>query len=263
MVGTALLLVAIAVVSWVVARRPDRLTILVGLCVLALAFFVLPTRVHERYLFPLFALGAILAAVSVRWRVAYVALSFATFLNMYVVLTTLYPGNPRISDWLGIGPDIRSVTTVTIVALIHLGGFVWVASQLRRRAERRLVEDIAASRVLDAGPVGAPEPGLPEIVDGRDLDGGAAAGLPVSRAGRRPAPAPWPRPTRLQLHRGVGRRSRRTGPRRMTSAGVRIPRSTLLEGPGRRGRRTRPGVPGGRSGARSSPDHSGPIARRS
>ena len=43
--------------------------------VLAVAFFILPTRVHERYLFPFFALGAILAAFSWRWRVAYVVLS--------------------------------------------------------------------------------------------------------------------------------------------------------------------------------------------
>ena len=82
-------------VAWVVARRPDRLTILVGVSVLALAFFAVPTRVHERYLFPLFGLAAILFAFSWRWRIAYVVAGIATFLNMYVVLTTLYPDNPR------------------------------------------------------------------------------------------------------------------------------------------------------------------------
>ena len=51
----------------VVARRPDRQTILVGLAVLAIAFFVVPTRVHERYMFPFFAVAAILAGVSWRW----------------------------------------------------------------------------------------------------------------------------------------------------------------------------------------------------
>ena len=70
---------------------------------LALAFFAVPTRVHERYLFPLFGLAAILFAFSWRWRIAYVVASVATFLNMYVVLTTIYPDNPSISDWLGIG----------------------------------------------------------------------------------------------------------------------------------------------------------------
>ena len=96
------------VVSLAVARRPDRLTILVGVSVLALAFFVVPTRVHERYLFPLFGLAAILVAFSWRWRIVYAVASIATFLNMYVVLTTIYPDNPSVSDWLGIGPGIRS-----------------------------------------------------------------------------------------------------------------------------------------------------------
>ena len=76
--------------------------------VLALAFFAVPTRVHERYLFPLFALAAIPLAFSWRWRIVYVVASVATFLNMYVVLTTIYPDNPSIRDWLGIGEAIRS-----------------------------------------------------------------------------------------------------------------------------------------------------------
>ena len=108
-VGTALLLTAFFVICGVIARRPDPLTILVGVTLLAIAFFVLPTRVHERYLFPFFSLGAILAAISGRWLVAYVVLTVATFLNMYVVLTTIYPDVDRgIVDWLGIGQAVRS-----------------------------------------------------------------------------------------------------------------------------------------------------------
>ena len=68
LIGTALLLAGIAAVLVVAWRRPDRLTLLVALAVLSLAFFVLPTRVHERYVYPFFAVGAILAAIS--WRVA-------------------------------------------------------------------------------------------------------------------------------------------------------------------------------------------------
>ena len=91
-----------------------------GLSVLALAFFAVPTRVHERYGFPFFALGAILFAVSRRWRIAYVVLPVATFANMYVVLTTLYPPsdpatNP-VRDWLGIGESLRSQIGVTTAA---------------------------------------------------------------------------------------------------------------------------------------------------
>ena len=145
LIGSGLLLATIALVLWIVARRPDRLTLLVGLAVLALAFFVLPTRVHERYGYPVFALSVILAAVSVRWRPAYVALSAATLANMYVVLTTLYPDNPSIADWIGIGPAIRSPVGVTVIALVHGIVFVWVVLQLRRDALERLADSFAPS----------------------------------------------------------------------------------------------------------------------
>ena len=105
-------------VLWPSSRRPDRLTILVALAVLALAFFAVPTRVHERYASRSSPSALILVAVSWRWRIAYVvAVRRPTFLNMYVVLTTLYPDNPAISDWLGIGPAIRSEVGVALIAI--------------------------------------------------------------------------------------------------------------------------------------------------
>ena len=93
--GLLLGLLLFVVMPFIVARRPDRLTILVGVSVMALAFFAVPTRVHERYLFPLFALAAIPLAFSWRWRIVYVVASVATFLNMYVVLTTHLPRQPE------------------------------------------------------------------------------------------------------------------------------------------------------------------------
>ncbi|HEY8845208.1 MAG TPA: hypothetical protein VIM24_00995, partial [Candidatus Limnocylindrales bacterium] len=146
-VGALLMLIAFAAVCIVVARRPDRLTLLTGLVILSVAFFVLPTRVHERYLFPFIAVGAILAAFSWRWRAAYVVLSLTMFLNMYVVLTTLYPDNPGISDWLGIGAAIRGPGGVTIVALTTLVAALWTFVQLRPAAERRLRRDLVDSAI--------------------------------------------------------------------------------------------------------------------
>ena len=152
-IGIALLVGAFLAVLWVVGREPDRLTLLVGLAVLALAFFVLPTRVHERYGYPFFALGLILAAISPRWRVVYVVLSVATFLNMYVVLTTLYPDNPSISDWFGIGPAIRSEAGVALIVLLHTVAFAWCALQLRVKARDRLEDELERASV-EPGSVG-------------------------------------------------------------------------------------------------------------
>jgi Gpi18-like mannosyltransferase len=144
-IGSGLMLTTIAVVLWIVARRPDKLVLLVGLAVLALAFFVVPTRVHERYGYPFFALAVILAAISVRWRVTYVVLSAATFANMYVVLTTLYPDNPSITDWLGIGGTVRSPVGVTIIAIVHASAFVWALLQLRRDALATVADSLVAA----------------------------------------------------------------------------------------------------------------------
>ena len=147
-VGGALLIGIMLATCLIVAWRADRRAILVGITVLAVTFFVVPTRVHERYLFPFFALGAVLAAVSVRWRFAYAALAVANFANIYVVPTTLYanPPSPGISDWLSIGGLIRSPQGVTVIALAHLVVLLWVLAQLRPAARRRL-----ATEVADAG----------------------------------------------------------------------------------------------------------------
>jgi len=152
LVGAFLLLAVAAITSLAVARRPDRLTILVGVSVLALAFFAVPTRVHERYLFPFFGLAAILLAFSWRWRIAYLAAGLATFLNMYVVLTTIYPDNPSVSDWLGVGPAIRSYAGVAFVAALHTGAFAWGLLQLRGGARSALALELVDAR---------PEPGTP------------------------------------------------------------------------------------------------------
>jgi hypothetical protein len=145
LVGAALMATALVAVCGVIALRPHRVTILLGVTVLAIAFFVLPTRVHERYLFPFFALGAVLAGFSRRWLACYVVLSAATFLNMYAVLTTLYPGNPGIVDWLGIGTWIRSSTGVTTIALGNIVAAAWAFIQLRPSAIAALQKALVSS----------------------------------------------------------------------------------------------------------------------
>jgi C-terminal four TMM region of protein-O-mannosyltransferase/Dolichyl-phosphate-mannose-protein mannosyltransferase len=155
-IGAGLLIASFVGALWVAARRPDRLTLLVVLAVLALAFFALPTRVHERYGFPFFALGAILFAISPRWRVAYVVLAIATFANMYVVLTTLYPPKEpelnAVRDWLAIGPFLRSQAAVTIMAIMHTAAFGWALLQLRAGARERLTDELAEARLEAAVP---------------------------------------------------------------------------------------------------------------
>ncbi len=141
-VGMALFLVATIIVCWVVARRPDRVTMTVGLAVLALAFFILPTRVHERYLFPLAAIAAIPAAASIRWRLGYVLSALATFANMYVILAVFYPDNPQISDWTGFGDVLAGPWGITVAVAVQTAVFAWVFFQLRDDAVEGLADDL-------------------------------------------------------------------------------------------------------------------------
>ena len=67
--------------------RDGVVPILLGFTILALAFFVLPTRVHERYLFPFFASGAVLAAMALRWVAGVAGASFVHAANLVAVLS--------------------------------------------------------------------------------------------------------------------------------------------------------------------------------
>ena len=200
LVGAFLLLAVAAITSLAVARRPDRLTILVGVSVLALAFFAVPTRVHERYLFPFFGLAAILLAFSWRWRIAYLAAGLATFLNMYVVLTTIYPDNPSVSDWLGVGPAIRSYAGVAFVAALHTGAFAWGLLQLRGGARSALAEELVDARpepgtpgTDEAGPVGvAASASAAPVVTGAMAVAAPAVPTTTAPAVAVPGPAPLP-----------------------------------------------------------------------
>jgi hypothetical protein len=91
-VGIGALLLVIGLVASLVPlrRRHDLAIVLTVGMMLAFAFYFLPTRVHERYLFPAFAVAAPLAAVDGRSLAAYVSLSigFAGTLLRALVLTT-------------------------------------------------------------------------------------------------------------------------------------------------------------------------------
>ena len=206
-IGTTLLLAVIVAVLAVAARRPDRLTLLVGLTILALAFYVVPTRVHERYAYPVFALAVILAAIAWRWRVAYLVLTVTIFLNMYVALTNPFYANPGIKDWLGIGNLVRSEPIIAVIALVNGIAFVWTLAQLRPRARDRLEDELAEASTDDGdGATYRPSPS-PGVAVGSGaavaLDAGSApegAGGPSSPAGP-PAfePASGPAPAAIAV----------------------------------------------------------------
>ena len=86
-VGTLLFGAVALVALWQVWRRDDLRGVVMAALVMSIAFFALPTRVHERYLFPALALGALLIFSGRVWPWLYAALSVSFFANVYWVYT--------------------------------------------------------------------------------------------------------------------------------------------------------------------------------
>ncbi len=191
-------IVALMVVLW--RRHDDRRALLVALAVMAIAFFVLPTRVHERYLYPFFALGAILLALQPRWAAVYAVLAAANFANLYGILTLPFYDNPGLGPMLDafggfgarLGEACRSQLGVSLAAVAHAGGLLAAAAFLVRplpgETDREIEEPEPALLAAGVGAVaGVPGvrgvPGMPGVPD---VAGWDAANQFAAAGGREP-----------------------------------------------------------------------------
>lgn len=116
-VGGVLLLLGLAAALLPLLRRQDLPTILAVGAFVIFAFYFLPTRVHERYLFPAMAVLAPLAAAN--WRVlgAYLLLTagFAASLLYALVDTTPFTLWPWLEDLVTL-PVARIWISMTLIA---------------------------------------------------------------------------------------------------------------------------------------------------
>ena len=112
------------------AVRDDRWTLIVAATFLAIAFFILPTRVHERYIFPAVALMPLLAVLNGRWALALLLLSIGAFINLHGILTLPLYGTQNVES-LAFGEWFRTSPPIILAALLQTGVGLWVAWQLR------------------------------------------------------------------------------------------------------------------------------------
>lgn len=150
-VGTALLAGGLLLAGVIVAWRDDRRSILLAVTVAALAFFVLPTRVHERYLFPVMALLPLLAISSRRYLILLVVLSLAAFDNFHGVLMSYAEGD---TAGLPLGDLARNPWLIKAAALASLSAFLFVVADTA--LVRRLWSPLA--RALGQTSVPQPDP---------------------------------------------------------------------------------------------------------
>ncbi|HEY8922114.1 MAG TPA: phospholipid carrier-dependent glycosyltransferase, partial [Candidatus Limnocylindria bacterium] len=187
LVGALLFGLAALVALWTVARRDDPAGLLVGALVLAVAFFALPTRVHERYLFPALALAAPLVARSWKWAVIYAVLTLSFFANVYWLYTTDFsfaggdhPMNPGIGRLpMARDPVVASIvfndTGIYLLSLMIVIAMAWL---LTRAATMALgVREEGVSQVPAPVEVAPPRPASAIVL----------AGVPEPRKSRLPA----------------------------------------------------------------------------
>lgn len=162
-IGSAAIAVAV-LVAMRYARRDTAIRTVTAVAALAIAFFVLPTRVHERYLFPAIPLTIALAAARPAWRWVAVATSIAFFANSWGVLTISYFQNPGLPN-LGLFTDALqtpfAITLTAIAITATLVAAIWLAWSSEKR-EKRARPASAERKRVDAVPrkavVAKPEP---------------------------------------------------------------------------------------------------------
>ncbi len=105
--------------------RADGLQRARAAAVLALAFFVLPTQIHERYLFLSLAFVALLIPTSRHMVILFIILSFSALLN---ILGTLDGFVPLATVWLADSP------VPLVLALVNLGALLWLGGHFGRQS---------------------------------------------------------------------------------------------------------------------------------
>jgi len=133
LIGGLLLVAGFGLAALRLAWRDDRRSIIVVTLLLALGFFILPTRVHERYMFPIFAFLPIVAVVDKRWLIATIVLSIAAFMNLYGILTIPTYATPNVASF-PLGELFRDPIGILTSIVLNVAGFVFIAWMLRPSA---------------------------------------------------------------------------------------------------------------------------------
>ena len=134
--GTLLLLAGIGGSLWGLRHRPDLAVVLGVGALLTLAFYFLPTRVHERYLFPAIAVLAPIAPAGGAHMAAYLALSaaFSAALLYALLDTTPFDLPEPWAGWITSDPGVWSIGLVLMGSAV---AWAWLLGVRRPRLPRR------------------------------------------------------------------------------------------------------------------------------
>ncbi len=135
LLGLALLLVfELPALIYLKARARQVPQLLLTVAYSYLAFFVLPTEIHERYLFPAVALLAVAALLDKRIYWAYLALSVTLLLNCFAVLQSVYSQFELLKFNLLNGSWTRVIALVNILTLFYLA--YWLLTKSANKTQQ-------------------------------------------------------------------------------------------------------------------------------
>ena len=132
-IGAGLLAIGFLLGGTRLLWRADRWSIVLVGALLSLCFFILPTRVHERYVFAAFTFSSLLAAFDRKWLWATVALAMASFMNLHGVLTMVDEDIGR-RVYLPFSALFRTPVGVVLSIVLHTAVFFFVIWRLHPRA---------------------------------------------------------------------------------------------------------------------------------
>ena len=117
-----MLLLSLVLVVYVLLRGKRENRLWLGCFLFMQCTFMLTTRMHERYQFPvlLFSLMLFLRQWDFRWLMQYLALSLITFFNQFMLLVRNNTINERSAPWNRI-----YVPVMVVMSLVNLAIFFW------------------------------------------------------------------------------------------------------------------------------------------
>lgn len=122
----------------------EQLLVLFSAFILFFGFFMLPTRIHERYLFPALSILALSLPFLKKMRPIYIVLSFTCFINQLYVLYYLNLGTfiPT-GDLVVIGVSLINLVTFIYVLMLlwdELRGRQWLIYENKTNSNNKLEE---------------------------------------------------------------------------------------------------------------------------
>ena len=115
---------------------------------LLLAFFMLPTRIHERYLFPAISMLALMFPLSKKIRPLYAVLTATFLINQAYILYWLNKSYPNAAPNLTGDPVVLVVSGINLLMLLYASILMWIELKGYSRLE---TEPVKLSQIEEGG----------------------------------------------------------------------------------------------------------------